>query len=135
MLHQHSNPSRLSLPGVFLGLLLLVGLSAACEQDSTSADYGEVQVNVTTTGEDLDLNGYTLLINGGVDSAQLSSEDELIVTIVVGEYTFELSGVADNCAVDGENVRTVRIGKGESLTEDYLVVCEAIPSSASGEGR
>jgi len=135
MLQRYPNSTRLSLPGIFPGLLLLVGLAAACEQDSTSADYGEVRFNVTTSGEDLDLNGYTLLINGGADSAQLSSEDELIVTVVVGEYTFELSGVADNCAVDGENLRTVRVGKGESLTEDYLVVCEAIPSSTPGEGR
>ena len=57
---------------------------------------------------------------------------------VVGDQTVRLDGVAANCAVAGENPRTISITAGETTTVTFEVTCSArtgglhISSSTSG---
>jgi Tol biopolymer transport system component len=72
-------------------------------------------VNVTTTGSDPDPDGYTVLL----DSAPHALADvngDLWFDIPAGPYTVELTDVASQCAVSGDNPRIVNAPGQETLS-------------------
>ena len=61
--------------------------------------------------------------------------------IVTGDHQIELSGVASNCSVDGQNPRTISVEAGNTTSASYSVSCTAttgnlkINASTSGENQ
>jgi hypothetical protein len=89
-----------------------------------------LQVVTTVEGEPHDPDGYTLSIDGG-PGLRLGVQDILLVPDVeAGGHTLELSGVAPECEVRGENPRTVQILANLTTRTEYGLSC-GIP----GTGR
>ena len=70
---------------------------------------GSVAVTASTTGDDLDPDGYMVSIDGGPGQAIQANETINIQDVTVGDRSVELSGVAGNCTVAGNNPRTVTV--------------------------
>jgi hypothetical protein len=89
-----------------------------------------LQVITTVEGEPHDPDGYTLSIDGG-PGLPLSVDDFLLVpNIKPGEHMLELSGVAPECRIRGENPRTVQALANQTTRTEYGLSC-GIP----GTGR
>jgi hypothetical protein len=100
---------------------------------STSFPIGEplpacegIRVTTTTTGDDLDADGYEVLLDGtlageiGVNGALDMPDAE------PGGHTVTLQGLASNCAiVNGDATRSVTVVEGEAVFVDYEVECTA----------
>jgi len=92
---------------------------------------GSVTVVVTTNGSSPDPDGYTIALDGvdrgsiGRDASRTFSE------LAPGTHTIGLSGVADNCQVEGNNPRTVVVDAAGSATVRYSVTCV---TSSAGSG-
>jgi hypothetical protein len=100
--------------------------SAACDgfQMPTTPDYGFVRVAVTTTGGDLDTDGYSVLLD---NSNFKLVKDTAVESFYVpsGEHTVSITALADNCAATGPTSHTVSVEKGQYVTVTFDVVCLA----------
>jgi len=87
---------------------------------------GSIQVNASTSGDSPDSDGYMVSVDGGVAQAigvngSMTKSDQS-----VGNHTVELSGVAANCTVTGDNPRTVAVNAGSSTAVSIAVACTAL---------
>ena len=113
------NPATASVSG---GSTAQVTFQVAC-----AALGGSVQVTVSTTGQDLDPDGYTVTIDGGSDRSIGLNGVTTYTGVSAGSHPVELAGLADNCSVSGSNPATASVTAGETTQVGFDVVCEALP--------
>ena len=116
--------------------LLLIGLVISCGDNSTGTDpepdpdpkeptTGTLEATTSTSGSDVDSDGYTLTVDGS-DHSIGTDETVTVDDIEEGSYDAELSGLADNCSVDGDNPRQVDINAESTTTASFDISCEAV---------
>lgn len=89
-----------------------------------SAPSGSIRVEATTSGDDLDPDGYTVVL--GDESATIDPEGfTTFEGLTDGEYTVELTGLAANCSVEGDNPRSVEVA-GVGASTLFVVNCSAV---------
>ena len=93
---------------------------------------GSLTVNTSTTGSNLDPDGYTVVIDGGAASQQIATNGSVTFTGPAGEHQVALSGVATNCTVSGANPRTVTVPAGGTTTTTFSVSCAGTPPPPAG---
>lgn len=97
-------------------------LTASCRDDPL-APTGSILVSVTTAGEDLDLDGYQIVVDGGDPIGVPVDGDRTLADLQSGSHTVELVGMARNCSVAGANPLTVTIAAGDALDASFEIVC------------
>ena len=90
---------------------------------------GSVQVTTVTTGSDLDPDGYSVLVNGGLGRAIGVNATVTIPGVEPGDRSVELLNLASNCSVDGANPRTVTVAAAATVQTTFLVEC--VPPTGS----
>ena len=58
------------------------------------------RITVTTTGVDLDPDGYRVMVDGS-DRGAIASNGTVFTRLDPGSRTISLAGLASNCAVEG----------------------------------
>lgn len=87
---------------------------------------GTLRVVTTTGGSDVDADGYTVSVGGGSGSA-IGVEDSLdFPGLTPADYQVELTDVAANCTVAGDNPRTVAVTAGATVETTFAVTCVAV---------
>lgn len=88
---------------------------------------GDILVSVSTAGESPDPDGYLLSVDG--EARQVANEaEEYFLGLEPGDHEVFLSEIAPNCAVSGENPRTVSVTVyGVGITA-FDVACSDIPA-------
>lgn len=106
-------------------LLCLTALGCSPEIVSTTPQYGFIQLSVSTTGGDPDLDGYLITIDGapGVRLGKVSGMQSL--SAPGGTRALELHDVAPNCTVGGTNPRQVSVVPGQVVSLSIEIVCVA----------
>lgn len=112
-----SNPRNAS---VSAGATTVVNFAVTC-----SALTGSVRVTMSTSGSELDPDGYTLTLDGSGAQAVGINGTRTFSGVVIGDHDVEVTGVADNCAVQGDNPRSVTVTNGATTQVDIDVVCSA----------
>ena len=108
-------------------ILVPVLVAASCKSDTTEPPtVGSIQVDVATTGSDLDADGYTVLVDGGSGEAVGVSGSVTFSDLSQGNHEVTLDGLAANCSVTGSNPRTVSVTAGEVSQITMDVVCALI---------
>lgn len=113
-----SNPRNVTVPGG--------GAASADFSITCVSNVGTLVVTTTTTGTDIDPDGYTVSIDGGAGQAINTTAVLTLNDTPMGDRTVELTGVADNCTVSGENPRTVTVPQNAGVQTDFTINCEAI---------
>lgn len=85
---------------------------------------GDLSVTTATSGQDLDVDGYVVAVGGGLDRAIGTNDTQVFTDLLVGDYEVLLSGLAANCAVQGDNPRSLPISDGQTTPTIFAVVCE-----------
>jgi TolB protein len=109
-------------------LLFCACATVACGGDdgvSDPADTGSIQVTATTTGDDLDADGYTVAMDGGASRNIGSNGSTTWTSVAAGQHQVTLSGLAANCAVTGDNPATASVTGGATASVSFQVVCTA----------
>jgi len=84
---------------------------------------GVIEVTTATRGEGLFPVAYTLLV-GSERVAAIEPNDTLSFDdMLPGDHSIVLTGVPENCAVSGENGRTVTVVSGERVATTFEVEC------------
>ena len=92
---------------------------------------GAIRISTSTTGSDLDADGYQFAIDGGAAQPIASNGQVRINQVSVGTHTVVLSGIADNCSLAGGAARTVSIAAGQTADVAFSIECSATSPSAS----
>jgi hypothetical protein len=99
-----------------------VQLDIAC-----SPDVGDLRVSASTTGTDLDPDGYEVRIDGS-QARSLGVNGEVLYTgLTSGPHELSVQGIADNCTLSGSNPRSVDVNFGQTTGVSLSFVCDPIP--------
>src|SRR5207245_1431661 len=102
-------------------------LAAAC-RDIPGPDNGDIQVAVTTTGADLDPDGYAIALDGGTARPISINGTMTLSGLGTGSHTVVLSGLATNCALSEPNSRQIVVSAHETVQVSFAVACVALAS-------
>jgi TolB protein len=118
---------------VATGDTTLVAFSVAC-----TAAFGSLRVTTTTTGIDVDPNGYVVRLHGltiegkpySADASAASTGELTVARVPIGDRIVTLSGLAFNCNLVGANRRTIPVAPAETTAVAFDVACGATPQVA-----
>ena len=99
---------------------------------------GDLAVSTSTTGSNLDPDGYTVTVDGGANQAIATNGSVTYTGLAAGSHTVALSGVAGNCSVSGGTSRTIDVPAGGTATTSFAVSCAGAPPPAgrvTGQGQ
>jgi hypothetical protein len=102
---------------------LLVLAGGACSDRATAPEIGTLRVTVRSTGGDLDLDGYALIVDSKPRQQQVFVNTSM--RLAAGRHSVALAGVAENCAVSGSRQRSVTVTPEQVADVEYDVVCVA----------
>jgi hypothetical protein len=109
---------------VTAGATAQVTVSVTC-----AALVGDVEVTASTTGDDLDADGYTVEIDGADPRSLPINGNVTFAQVAQGSHSVELSGIAENCSVAGGNPRSVAVSAGSTATVTFQVECVPLTGS------
>lgn len=110
----NDNPQDLEIWGDVRSLFFDVRCEAA----------GSLSLTANTTGGTIDANGYAVAVDGELMLAIRANETAVIRGLLAGPHDVELQSVADNCAVAGDNPRSVDVVADETSVTTFDVTCE-----------
>src|SRR5687768_3104046 len=103
-------------------------LASACSEGATepqSGQSGSMRISVQTVGGDLDEDGYSLVVDSASPVRVASVSTTLYENVSAGTHVITLSGIADNCSLEGPASRSVIIAPGETTGAELTVTCDA----------
>ena len=109
------NPRTLAVEA---GQTTHVPITVTCSSTS-----GSMAVSASTAGEDIDPDGYEVVIEGGAPSAIGINGSMTIGGLAPGDYWVELQGEAFNCDVGDSNYRSVTVTAGQETQVTFSVNC------------
>ncbi len=104
--------------------LALLGPLAACEDTfiAVSSD-GRILVVINTAGIDPDTDGFSISIDGGAEQFVASDGSVTLQDLTTGAHSVRLSGLAENCQVNGANPQSVVVGSDGTASLTFEVRC------------
>ena len=84
---------------------------------------GDLAVTTATSGVEPDPDGYAVVVDGVVRGSIGTDDIAVFPGLPVGARNVELAALADNCAVQGDNPRTLPIFDGQTTPTTFAVVC------------
>jgi hypothetical protein len=107
-----------------LKLLLIAGLAAwACDDaGGPSSTTATLVITVSTTGLDIDSDGYHVLVDGRRREL-VSANGSVLTRLEPGSWTIGLSGLSGNCTIEGPASHTVRVTDTDVAPVEFAVVC------------
>ncbi len=100
-------------------------------EDTTGPGSGSLTATVSTPGPSVDPDGYTLVVDGAESGALNGTSPVTVPGLATGNHAVGLTGVADNCQVQGDNPRLVLISSGVTASVAFVVTCTP-PQPGSG---
>jgi hypothetical protein len=91
---------------------------------------GAVEVTTSTSGVDLDPDGYMLVLDGVEVQPIGPVATATLSPLSVSTHVVGLAGVAANCQVQGGNPRGVGVAAGDTAAEWFAVTCAQVPPDA-----
>jgi len=99
-----------------------------------AATTGTLTVSNSTTGSNLDADGYTVTVSGpvGTTSKTMATNGNVsFANIPAGSYQVTLSGAAANCTVTSANPQTANVPSGGTATTSFTVSCAATTTTGT----
>ena len=93
---------------------------------------GSLGVTTTTTGSNLDPDGYTVQVDGGPSKAIGDNGSVTFDSLSASTHTVVLSGLATNCSAGGGSSQTATVPAGGSASVAFAVTCQAPPPPTTG---
>ncbi len=121
--------------------LAVLAFAAGCDETliSVSSD-GRIEVAVSTNGSDPDTDGFSVTVDGGTASFVAPGESVVLDSLSEGSHSVLLTGLAENCRVNGSNPRVVVVGQDARASVSFDVRCTPAttgdsPSRSRPRGR
>lgn len=110
-----------------LTLLLAALVLAACDT-ATNPNEGSIDVTATTSGDDVDANGYQVAVGTFQQTLNINNDTVTFGGLTSGQiYTVTISDIAANCDLAGGASRSAPVVFGPPTVVAFSVTCEASP--------
>jgi hypothetical protein len=111
--------------------LAILAFAAGCDETliSVSSD-GRIEVSVSTNGSDPDTDGFSVTVDGGTASFVAPGGSVVLDSLSQGSHSVRLTGLAENCQVEGTNPRVVVVGPDGQANVSFDVRCT--PATTGG---
>ena len=96
---------------------------------SSTPTTGTLNVTTSTTGANLDPDGYTVAVDGGNSTSIADNGSQSFGNLSAGSHNVTLSGVAANCTVSGGSSQSATVPAGGSALVAFQVTCAAPPAT------
>ncbi len=83
---------------------------------------GTISLTTASIGSAVDADGYAVRLDGA-DTEVIGANDSTTVSVAAGQHDVELTGLADNCAVIGENPVRATVPAEGTARIDFTVSC------------
>jgi hypothetical protein len=105
--------------------LALLALAAGCENTfiNVSSD-GRLQVIISSNGTGIDDDGFTITVDGSTTGFQVVGGSVTLTGLSQGRHSVRLSGLAENCVVEGANPVTAVVDADGTASVAFTVRCE-----------
>lgn len=113
-----TNPRAVSLTA---GQTSNVAFSVTCVGTT-----GAIEVTTTTTGPDIDADGYTVDLDGESDQAVDANGTITFTGLSEGPHSVTLTDIATNCTVTGDNPVAATVVIGETETVAFDLTCTEV---------
>ncbi|HWN18891.1 MAG TPA: galactose oxidase-like domain-containing protein [Gemmatimonadales bacterium] len=111
-------------------LLVIAGIGVGCSGENLAGpDAGTLEVISSTTGAEPDVDGYTLQIDAGAPQPLGPNATLRFPEVALGSHSVLLAGASTNCAVQGDNPRSINVTAGETVSLTFAVACGATTGS------
>src|SRR5438067_2250303 len=87
---------------------------------------GDLTVTNSTTGQDLDPDGYTVTVDGGQSRSLGVNTSTTYSVLTATSHTVTTPCRSGNCTVSGQNPRTVTVATSGTTTT-FTITCAALP--------
>jgi len=87
---------------------------------------GSLRIVTVTTGASQDPDGYTYAVDAGAPQPIGVSASATLDSVVAGQHTILLAGLATNCTLQGEASRAVTVTGGGTTEVAYTITCSAL---------
>jgi len=105
-------------------LALATAIAAACGSGGDAGvDLPALEIRTSTTGTELDTDGYTVGVDGSAPQAIGLVDTVTVDPLADGPHTVTLAGLADNCAAEGGPTVTATVTAAATATVTYAIVC------------
>jgi Tol biopolymer transport system component len=112
-------------------MLMVVFLAASCGDDTGPSGPGSLLTTAASTGSDVDPDGYMVSVDGGAQLQPVDANGSVTIQgLTAGTHSVELTEVASNCSVGGENPRSVSVAAGGTAATTFVVTCAAVTGDA-----
>ncbi len=91
------------------------------------------RITVTTTGLDIDPDGYHVVVDGS-DEGSVPANGTVLTQLDPGTRMLALTGLSPNCTILGAGSRSVTIVANEVAPIEFAVVCTAVRAPQPGFG-
>lgn len=109
--------------GVYRQATVTASTTGTVAYDITCTDLPEVSLEVTTSGVDVDMDGYDVLVNGERVGSVPASGSLDLTQVRYGPNVVELAGIRANCAIGGVVRRFIEVEPGAVDTLTFGVTC------------
>ena len=93
--------------------------------NAAGSPVGSVTATTTTTGLNVDPDGYSVAVDGGAGQSIPVNGTVTFDGVSASSHSVALSGLAANCTVTGANPQTVSVPSGGTATAAFAVNCTA----------
>jgi hypothetical protein len=112
---------------VSAGDTLAVAFGITCEALPPAS--GTLELTTTTAGRNPDPDGYSFTVDGGAPQPIGLNASTSVTGVAAGAHTVQLAGLAANCAIGGDNPRSVTVPAGGTARVAFAVTCSATTGS------
>jgi hypothetical protein len=106
-----------------LALILLMPLAGCNETLIGVSTDGRIEVAVSTSGLDTDTDGFSVSVDGGTQQFLEAGGTVTLTDLGEGSHSVRLSGLSDNCRVEGANPRSVVVESDGVAQVAFQVRC------------
>ena len=106
-----------------MALTLLMPLAGCNETFISVSSDGRIQVAVSTSGLDTDTDGFSVSVDGGTEQFVEAGGSVTLTNLSSGSHTVRLSGLSENCRVEGANPRVVLVDADGTAQVAFQVRC------------
>jgi Tol biopolymer transport system component len=97
---------------------------------SCASTTGGLSITATTGGSNPDADGYTIVVDGAERGSLGANATVAVSGVPSGVHAVGLTGVAANCQIQGDNIRSVTVAPGADASVAYTINCAAPPAGA-----
>ena len=107
--------------------LAALALAVGCGETmiAVSSD-GQIEIAVSTAGFDVDSDGFSISVDGGTGRFVPAGGTVTLTGLAQGSHTVLLTGVAENCLVEGDTPRSVAVDPDGTARLRFSVRCDRL---------